>query len=199
MSKIFPVFSILRRNMGFINCRSEYWLDRVGNREMVGFGMNGLPMYVDHPHFPFPALRYKEITPELQALFLRQKGDWKRLSREQKKELYRANFCQTFEEFTAPRGGEWMGVIGSGLILISAGIWLYIFYLLFVRHNDPLPVTFMPSRNRAQLRRRIDMREDPIFGLASNWDYRKMDWKVKTWLTPDNPFIKCPEDGEGEE
>ncbi|XP_056639299.1 cytochrome c oxidase subunit 4 isoform 1, mitochondrial-like [Diorhabda sublineata] len=178
--------------MGYMQNRSKYWLERIGNREMLCYGMNGQPMYIDSVHFPFPALRYKEMTSDLQALFQKQNGDWKHLTKEDKKALYRANYCQTFAEFTAPASGEWMGVVGIGLILCSLAAWIYIFERLFF--DDPLPDTFTPRLNRAQLRRRIDMREDPIRGLTSNWDYEKMDWKVKTWLTPDNPFVKCPED-----
>lgn len=44
---------------------SEYMESRIGNREMVGYGSNGLPFYADLPAFPFPAIRYKEQTPEI--------------------------------------------------------------------------------------------------------------------------------------
>ncbi|KAJ8977972.1 hypothetical protein NQ317_008165 [Molorchus minor] len=180
--------------MGFISNRSKYWLERVGNREMVGYGLNGLPMYVDKPEFPFPALRYKEPTAEIHSLYEKQKGNWKLLTREEKKALYRSNYCQTFAEFTAPTG-EWMKVVGIGLIMCCFGVWLFILQKLFV-YKQELPISFKPSRVRAQMRRIIDLQVDPIMGLCSNWDYEKNDWKVKRWNTPPNPFIRCPDDDE---
>lgn len=36
-----------------------------GNREMVGFGINGQPGYMDRPDFPMPALRWKENVGEI--------------------------------------------------------------------------------------------------------------------------------------
>ncbi|XP_023015509.2 cytochrome c oxidase subunit 4 isoform 1, mitochondrial-like [Leptinotarsa decemlineata] len=194
MSLLRAVPSIYRiqRNMGYMNNRSAYWLERIGNREMVGYGMNGQPIYVDTAAFPFPAIRYQESTPEIKALYEKQKGDWKRLTKEEKKTLYRANFCLTFAEFQAPSSGEWMGVAGLVLIGCSLGVWLFIFLKLCV-YSD-LPETFKPSYVRAQMRRMIDMQADPILGLTSNWDYERNDWKVKRWNTPPNPFVRCPDD-----
>lgn len=40
----------------------------IGNREVVGFGMNGQPNYIDRVDFPLPAIRYKENTPDILVL-----------------------------------------------------------------------------------------------------------------------------------
>lgn len=42
-------------------------LDRriIGNREIVGFGFNGMPNYVDRPDYPLPALRWKEPSADI--------------------------------------------------------------------------------------------------------------------------------------
>lgn len=37
----------------------------IGNREIVGYGYNGQPNYVDRAEFPMPALRWKENTPDV--------------------------------------------------------------------------------------------------------------------------------------
>lgn len=136
-------------------------VDRIGNREVVGYGYNGEPTYLDRVDFPCPAIRWKENTSDVmvrkeddseiifykslfgyncqtamcsfffcQALREKEKGDWKKLSIEEKKALYRASFRQTFSEMEAPTG-EWKGIIGLSCILISTGIWLYLYFKVF--------------------------------------------------------------------
>ena len=57
----------------------------LGNREIVGYGWNGTPTYMDRPEYPAPAIRFKEDTKEILALREKEKGDWKALSLEDKK------------------------------------------------------------------------------------------------------------------
>lgn len=66
----------------------------------------------------------------LQVLREKEKGDWKKLSIQEKKALYRASFCQTFSEMEAPTG-EWKSIAGMTLIATSAGIWLFIYFKFF--------------------------------------------------------------------
>jgi len=146
----------------------------VGNRDMVGYGINGQPGYMDRVDFPMPSLRWKENTPDVLALREKEKGDWRKLSVEEKKAIYRASFCQTFSEFTAPTG-EWKSIVGNTLLLSAFGIWLYIFLKLFV--YSPLPESFQEDSRRAQLRRMLDLQVNPIGGVSSLWDYEKDDWK----------------------
>lgn len=42
----------------------------IGNREIVGFGFNGVPCYVDRPDYPMPAIRYKAPSTDIQVIFL---------------------------------------------------------------------------------------------------------------------------------
>lgn len=44
-----------------------YIRSRIGDRDMVGYGVNGKPEYVDRPDFPFPSILYKETTPDVQV------------------------------------------------------------------------------------------------------------------------------------
>lgn len=37
----------------------------IGNRDIVGFGINGTPVYVDCADYPMPAIRWQEMTPDL--------------------------------------------------------------------------------------------------------------------------------------
>ena len=57
----------------------------LGNRDIVGYGFNGNPVYQDRPEFPAPAVRYGENSKEVIALRQKEKGDWKALSLEDKK------------------------------------------------------------------------------------------------------------------
>lgn len=59
-----------------------------------------------------------------QGLKEKEKGDWRKLTLDEKKALYRASFCQTFSEVQAPTG-EWKYVTGWTLMGISAGIILF--------------------------------------------------------------------------
>lgn len=38
---------------------------QIGTRDIVGFGWNGFPTYVDRSDFPLPAIRWREETPEI--------------------------------------------------------------------------------------------------------------------------------------
>merc|ERR1712080_797776 len=98
-----------------------------GEREIVGYGGNGEVTYVDSVMSPFPAIRFKE-----------EKGDWKKLTLEEKKVLYRASFCQTLAEIEAPTG-EWKSILGWALISVSIGLWGYLWMKAYV--YPPLPDT----------------------------------------------------------
>ncbi|KAK9702526.1 Cytochrome c oxidase subunit IV [Popillia japonica] len=177
---------------------NKYMESMIGNREMVGYGYNGTPFYADLPAFPFPAIRYKENTPEIMALREKEKGDWRLLSMNEKKELYRSSFCQTFAEFQYVTS-DWMFVVGGVLISISAGLCLFLLMHIFVYGPRSLPNSFSYISREAQLQRMIDLQVNPIHGLSSNWDYEKKDWKKVGWFTPPNPFLEDEDEEEEEE
>ncbi|XP_012288665.1 cytochrome c oxidase subunit 4 isoform 1, mitochondrial [Orussus abietinus] len=137
-------------------------LAKIGSREWVGFGFNGVPNYVDRVDFPMPAIRFKEDTPDIKVLKEKEKGDWKKLTVDEKKALYRASFCQTFAEMEAPTG-EWKSISGVSLILVSVGVWLYLFMKWAV--YPELPESFSEERRRAQLDRMRKLDVNPITGL----------------------------------
>uniref|UniRef100_A0A6B2E8N0 Cytochrome c oxidase subunit 4 n=1 Tax=Phlebotomus kandelakii TaxID=1109342 RepID=A0A6B2E8N0_9DIPT len=147
---------------------------KIGKREVVGYGWSGEPVYEDRVDYPMPAIRYKEPTPELQALREKEKGDWKKLSIDEKKALYRASFCQTFAEFKHPTG-EWKGVIGWTLVGASLALLFSLWMNLFV--YDEMPASFSEENQKAQLKRMLDLEVNPIHGLSSKWDYENKRWK----------------------
>jgi len=148
----------------------------IGKREVVGFGYNGEESYIDDFMIPFPAIRFKEETAETSMLREKEKGDWKKMTLEEKKTLYRASFCQTFAESEA-HSNEFIGDFGQVFFFIGVGLWFYIWMVKFV--YDDLPITITDeARVRAQIKRMIDMRVNPIEGFTSGYDYEKNDWKV---------------------
>lgn len=56
----FKPSSVLFQQVAAVHNRS-----RIGNRDVVGYGLNGEYTYVDHIAFPMPAIRFKENTPEV--------------------------------------------------------------------------------------------------------------------------------------
>merc|ERR1719290_729169 len=102
-------------------------------------------------------------------------GDWKKMTLHEKKELYRFSFCQTVVEYNAPTG-EWKKISGIALFFISLGIWGVIWLKMFV--YDPQPTTISDEEyQKAQIKRMIDMRVNPIDGFASRYDYENNKWK----------------------
>lgn len=45
-------------------------LEKIGNRDVVGFGWNGEPIYQDRVDYPMPAIRFKENTPDVLVSFI---------------------------------------------------------------------------------------------------------------------------------
>lgn len=58
---------VIARNARFAVQRAAMSVDRsiIGKREIVGFGFNGNPVYVDRADFPLPALRWKEPSADV--------------------------------------------------------------------------------------------------------------------------------------
>ncbi len=107
---------------------------KIGKREVVGYGTCGEENYADDVHYPFPAIRFKEDTPEVVKLREKEKGDWKKLTIAEKKELYRSSFCQTFSEMVAPTG-EWKGVLGIACCVIAVGLWGFFWMKIYGKNT----------------------------------------------------------------
>ncbi|XP_026318307.1 cytochrome c oxidase subunit 4 isoform 2, mitochondrial-like isoform X2 [Hyposmocoma kahamanoa] len=140
---------------------------RIGTRDVVGFGCNGTAAYKDDAHFPFPSIRFQETNPSIAAIRELEKGDWRHLTKEQKKQLYRSSFCQTFSEFQHPTG-QWKLIIGVILFLTSWAFWLVMFFYYYV--FEPLPMTLLNDSQQQQLKRMLDEHVNPIDGLSSRWN-----------------------------
>lgn len=113
-----------------VRTENEIYKDKIGTREIVGFGFSGVPTYADRYDYPLPAIRWREDTPEIKVLREKEKGDWRKLTKQEKKVLYRASFCQTYAEFNAPTG-EWKLAIAGGLIAIGLALWFSVWLRVY--------------------------------------------------------------------
>jgi len=147
----------------------------IGSREVVGFGLNGEPLYCDTLHAPFPAIRFKEEDATIAAIRNKETGDWKRMTLEEKKALYRFSFCQTIAEYNEPTG-EWKKILGISMFFISLAIWGVVWLKMFVYAPQPTTISDV-EHQKAQIKRMIDMRVNPIDGFASRYDYENNKWK----------------------
>lgn len=153
--------------------RDKYY-PKLGNRDIVGYGWNGSYGYMDREEFPCPPVRFRENTDEILALREKEKGDWKNLSVEEKKTLYRASFCQTFAELKAPTG-EWKAIVAATIAGIAVTGWLLIWIKKYVYLE--LPGTITEEWKEKQTEQMIRQRQNPIEGVASKWDYENNKWK----------------------
>lgn len=152
-----------------------YVREKLGNRDIVGFGMNGEPSYIDREDFPCPAVRFRENSSDVLALREKEKGDWKKMSLDEKKALYRASYCSTYAEMAARLNGEWKSILAGSIFFITVGIWGCIFLKHFV--YSPLPRTATKEWREAELKRQIDQQQGIVQGVSSRWDYDKKEWK----------------------
>lgn len=57
----------------------------IGSRDVVGYGFNGSYFYFDATDMPYPAIRFREETDEVKKLREKEKGDWSKLTLDEKK------------------------------------------------------------------------------------------------------------------
>lgn len=152
---------------------------KIGNRDIVGHGMNGKPQYMDCLHYPCPAIRWKENTADVLALREKEKGDWRALSIDEKKALYRVSFRSTYAEIQAP-SGQWKIVVTLGFIVfaLALGMQLIIKEFAWRDQEDQLPISLKgPEWREATLERMVRYKQGHLSGPAAHFDYEKGDWK----------------------
>ncbi|KAL7058686.1 hypothetical protein AAHC03_012864 [Spirometra sp. Aus1] len=137
----------------------------VGNREVVGYGRNGTLQYLDDLHFPYPSIRFRPQTDEIEVLQQKEKGDWRQLSIDEKKNLYRHSFRMTFAEVQAPHP-RWKLAIAWATFIMS-GAMLYFCFMKCVVLDLPSCSYAQKDYKDALLYRRLYSRDGPIDGLFS--------------------------------
>ncbi|RWS24368.1 cytochrome c oxidase polypeptide IV-like protein [Leptotrombidium deliense] len=165
---------IIERCVLINSINSYYGRRKIGKREVVGFGVNGSYIYFDRPDFPMPAIRFREDDAALTSLRAKEKGNWKQLTLDEKKTLYRASFCSTFAEITAPTG-EWKAITAGVVTLVATSLVLFALMKKFVM--PPMPESLTLEAKKEQMRKMIILGIDPVEGLSSKWDYENNRWK----------------------
>uniref|UniRef100_A0A183SUN2 Cytochrome c oxidase subunit 4 n=1 Tax=Schistocephalus solidus TaxID=70667 RepID=A0A183SUN2_SCHSO len=147
----------------------------IGNREIVGYGRNGNPQYLDDPHYPYPSIRFCPQTDEIEVLQAKEKGDWHQLSIDEMKNLYRHSFRMTFAEVQAPHPRYKLAVAWA--LFVMSGAMLYFCFIKSVVLNLPSCSYAKKEYKDALLYRRLYSRDGPIDGLVSSFDFENMRWK----------------------
>jgi len=147
-----------------------------GNRECVGHGKNGQYNYYDGHDCPLPAIRFRPEDAQSKALREKEKGDWRKLSIEEKKALYRHSFCQTFAEFEAP-DPEWKAVMGWTLIGVAITWGMYLAFSAIIPEHPYRKFYDSKEVRTASEQRRLDMGIFRDMNMAPDWDLEKRDFK----------------------
>ncbi|VDL19844.1 unnamed protein product [Hymenolepis diminuta] len=141
----------------------QKYYPEISNREIVGFGRNGNPQYLDDPHNPYPSIRFRENDDVYEALRKKELGDWKNLTLEEKKQLYRYSFRMTMAETMAPHP-RWKLAIAWACFVMS-GALLYLSFIKSVVLNLPTMKYAKKEYKEALLYRRLYSRDGPIDGI----------------------------------
>ncbi|XP_053409876.1 cytochrome c oxidase subunit 4 isoform 1, mitochondrial [Nycticebus coucang] len=134
-----------------------------------------LPSYVDRRDYPLPDVAHvKHLSASQKALKEKEKASWSNLSVDEKVELYRIQFRESFAEMN--RGtNEWKTVVGTAMLFIGFTALIVIWEKRYV--YGPIPHTFDPDWVAKQTKKMLDMKVNPIQGFAAKWDYEKEEWK----------------------
>ncbi|XP_002761277.1 cytochrome c oxidase subunit 4 isoform 1, mitochondrial [Callithrix jacchus] len=134
-----------------------------------------LPSYMDRRDYPLPDVAHvRHLSASQKALKEKEKASWSSLSVDEKVELYRIQFKESFAEMN--RGSnEWKTVVGAAMFFIGFTAILIILEKRYV--YGPLPHTFDKEWVAMQTKRMLDLKVNPVDGLASKWDYDKKEWK----------------------
>ncbi|XP_075383913.1 cytochrome c oxidase subunit 4 isoform 2, mitochondrial [Tenrec ecaudatus] len=125
--------------------------------------------------YPMPDDPYcTELSAEQQALKEKEKGSWTQLTKAEKVALYHIQFNETFAEMNR-RSNEWKTVMGGVFFFVGVTALVIWWQRVFVFPEKPITLT--DQWKAQQLQRILDMKGNPVQGLAARWDYDKKEWK----------------------
>ncbi|XP_034493655.1 cytochrome c oxidase subunit 4 isoform 1, mitochondrial [Ailuropoda melanoleuca] len=134
-----------------------------------------LPSYVDRRDYPLPDVAHvRDLSASQKALKEKEKAPWSSLSMDEKVELYRMKFNESFAEMNRSTN-EWKTVVGTAMFFIGFTALILIWEKRYV--YGPVPHTLEEEWVAKQTKRMLDMKVNPIQGFAAKWDYDKNEWK----------------------
>ncbi|XP_078400726.1 cytochrome c oxidase subunit 4 isoform 1, mitochondrial [Cetorhinus maximus] len=134
-----------------------------------------LSAYYDRKDEPLTALDFvDQLSGEQKSLKEKEKSSWVSLSSDEKLQLYRIRFNQSFAEMNKS-SNEWKTVIG-GVLFMLGFTGLIVFWQRVFVYGD-VPHTFSDEWKAKQIKRMLDMQMNPVEGIASKWDYENNKWK----------------------
>jgi len=154
----------------------ERWYnpERRAGREVVGTGFAGSQeLYSDRIDFWYPAIRFRNEDDTIKAIRKKELGSWKSLSKDEKKQLYRFSFRQTYAEFRAPHG-YWKVIAACVLGCVSCTVMFSVFLNLFV--YVPLGPVFSNEYRESQLERHLVFTKGLPIKPATQYDYDRKVW-----------------------
>ena len=161
----------------YFNTGDKWWgPEFAAGRDWVGYGHAGSPYYQDRYDNPYPAIRYQKPGPAFYDVLEKEKGDWRKMTLDEKKTLYRYSFKQTFAELDA-NCGYWKLIMSWFFLVLGITGWWIWFIEVYVVKFRRTP-TVQEEYKEAMLQRAIDLRMEPITGVSSKWDYEKGRWKA---------------------
>ncbi|XP_045843911.1 cytochrome c oxidase subunit 4 isoform 1, mitochondrial [Meles meles] len=134
-----------------------------------------LPGYVDRRDYPLPDVAHvRNLSAGQKALKEKEKASWSSLSVDEKVELYRMKFNESFAEMNRSTN-EWKTVVGAAMFFLGFTALILIWEKYYV--YGPVPHTFEEDWVAKQTKRMLDMKVSPIEGFSAKWDYDKNEWK----------------------
>ncbi|XP_038004324.1 cytochrome c oxidase subunit 4 isoform 1, mitochondrial isoform X1 [Motacilla alba alba] len=134
-----------------------------------------LPVYVDRRDVPLPEVAFvRDLSAQQRALKEKEKASWSALSVDEKVELYRIKFNETYAEMKKGTN-EWKTILGGVLFFLGVTGIILIWQKNFM--YGPVPHTFSDEWLSAQTKRMLDMRVNPVQGITAQWDFDKNEWK----------------------
>ncbi|CAD6184853.1 unnamed protein product [Caenorhabditis auriculariae] len=154
----------------------EHWWgpEKAVGRELVGFGSNGDNIYQDRLDYWYPAIRFRKEDGVISPLRQKEQSDWKKLTPEEKKILYRYSFRQTLSEYEAPTG-YWKVMTAVVLSVMAFATYYAVFLNAYV--YPELPPTFQNEYKEAQVERALVLEKGNFLGAPTKYDYENKKWK----------------------
>ncbi|TKR92648.1 hypothetical protein L596_007262 [Steinernema carpocapsae] len=154
----------------------EHWWgpEKAAGREVVGFGATGDETYQDRLDYWYPAIRFRVEDDVIRPIRQKEGGDWKNLSSDEKKLLYRYSYRQTLAEFEAPTG--YWKVMAATVCFVLGLATSYTIFLKKFAYPD-LPPTFDNEYKEAQVERMLALEKGNFLGPAKYYDYENNRWK----------------------